>query len=188
MRNRVGIVEAEIGRLGRLLTEFLELARPRGPQIGGVDLAKIVEGVLELEEEALAVQNVKVVTELEPAAPVAADPEKVKQIVINLVANSIDALRGGGTLTLRVTGGDESPRVEVIDDGPGIEASVLESVFDPFFTTKPAGTGLGLAIVRKIVDQHGGSIAIDSAPGKGTRVTVGLPKWTPSGKTLAPAR
>ena len=188
MRNRVGIVEAEIGRLGRLLTEFLELARPRGPQIGGVDLAKIVEGVLELEEEALAVQNVKVVTELEPAAPVAADPEKVKQIVINLVANSIDALRGGGTLTLRVTGGDESPRVEVIDDGPGIEASVLESVFDPFFTTKPAGTGLGLAIVRKIVDQHGGSIAIDSVPGKGTRVTVGLPKWTPSGKTLAPAR
>ena len=121
-----------------------------------------------------------------PPSGSAADPEKLKQVLINLVANARDALRSGGALTVRVTGA-ERPRVEVCDDGPGIEPSVLESVFDPFFTTKPAGTGLGLAIVRKIVDQHGGTIAIDSAPGAGTRVSVELPKWTgPHGK-VAPA-
>ena len=188
MRDRVTIVDAEIGRLGRLLTEFLELARPRGPQIAGVDLAKVVEGVLALEGEALAASGISVTTVLEPAAAVAADPEKVKQVLINLVANARDALRSGGALTVRVTGGD-CPRVEVNDDGPGIEASVLESVFDPFFTTKPAGTGLGLAIVRKIVDQHGGTITIDSAPGAGTRVAVELPRWTgPHAKSAAVTR
>ena len=186
MRDRVTIVDAEIGRLGRLLTEFLELARPRGPQITGVDLAKLVDGVLALEGEALAASGISVSTAFEPAALAAADPEKLKQVLINLVANARDVLRSGGALLVRVAGGDR-PRVEVCDDGPGIEADVLESVFDPFFTTKPAGTGLGLAIVRKIVDQHGGTIAIASAPGKGTRVTVELPRWTGSASKVSSA-
>ncbi|RYE89283.1 MAG: ATP-binding protein, partial [Myxococcales bacterium] len=109
-------------------------------------------------------------------AVAAGDPEKLKQVVLNLLANARDAMPEGGAVTLRVGGGDE-PFVEVIDTGPGIDAAIRESIFDPFFTTKEAGTGLGLAIVRKILDQHRGQIALEPAPGRGTRVRVTLPRW-----------
>lgn len=187
MRQRVNIVEEEIRRLERLLTEFLDLARPRAVQFGPVDLARLVEGALELEEESLRVGGVAVERDTRPAAAVAGDAEKLKQVLLNLVANARDAMPEGGTLTLRVGGGDE-PFLEVCDTGPGIEPATLESVFDPFFTTKPAGTGLGLAIVRKIVDQHRGTIAIASSLGAGTRVTVRLPRaHGPAGAQLARA-
>jgi PAS domain S-box-containing protein len=179
MRNRVTIVGSEIGRLERLLTEFLELARPRGVKLEPVDLPKLVDAVIALEQESLALRRVEIHRVIEPCAQAAGDVEKLKQVLINLVANARDALHEGGSLRVRVFGDDE-PCFEVSDDGPGIDASVLENVFDPFFTTKEAGTGLGLAIVRKIVGQHAGSVDIDSTPGKGTRVTVKLQKWTRS--------
>ncbi|HEU4533247.1 MAG TPA: ATP-binding protein [Polyangiaceae bacterium] len=176
MRQRVSIVETEIKRLERLLTEFLELARPRGIELDRVDLGSLVEGVVDLEAEALAERRVALSREVEPGAFAAGDAEKLKQVLLNLIANGRDALREGGAITVRVRAGD-APGFDVCDDGPGIDPQVLESVFDPFFTTKEAGTGLGLAIVRKIVDQHRGSIRIDSAPGAGTRVEVRLPPW-----------
>jgi PAS domain S-box-containing protein len=183
MRQRVGIVEEEIRRLERLLTEFLELARPRGIQASPVELPRLIDGVLELEGETLALKNVAVERASEPCAAVAADPEKLKQVLLNLIANARDAMQEGGKLLLRVGGGDE-PFFEVSDTGPGIEPGILESIFDPFFTTKAAGTGLGLAIVRKIVDQHRGEISIASHPGAGTCITVKLPVWTGATNTL----
>jgi PAS domain S-box-containing protein len=176
MKRRVSIVDVEIKRLERLLTEFLELARPRGIQVSAVDLARLVEGVVALEGETLALQGVSVVQIFEPCAPAAGDPEKLKQVLLNLIVNARDAMADGGQLTVSVGGGDE-PSLEIGDTGPGMEPAVLDNVFDAFFTTKEAGTGLGLAIVRKIVDQHRGEIRIDSAPGKGTRVLVRLPRW-----------
>ncbi|HEU4408555.1 MAG TPA: ATP-binding protein [Polyangiaceae bacterium] len=176
MRQRVSIVETEIRRLERLLTEFLELARPRGIELAPVDLGELVEGVARLEAEALAERRIALSHEAEPGAVAAGDAEKLKQVLLNLIANGRDALREGGAIVVRVRAGD-APGFEVADDGPGIDPQVLESVFDPFFTTKEAGTGLGLAIVRKIVDQHQGSIQIDSSPGAGTRVVVKLPPW-----------
>ena len=176
MRQRVSIVETEIRRLERLLTEFLELARPRGLGFARVDLGELVEAVAHLEAEALAERRVTLTRDVEPAALAAGDAEKLKQVLLNLIANGRDALREGGSIHVRVRGG-EAPGFEVADDGPGIDPHILESIFDPFFTTKEAGTGLGLAIVRKIVDQHHGSIQIDSSPGAGTRVSVALPPW-----------
>ncbi len=176
MKRRVNIVGSEIGRLERLLTEFLELARPRGIQLEPVDLPRLVEAVVSLEVETLALKNITLTQQNEPCAPAAGDSEKLKQVLLNLIANARDAMPDGGHLTLRAGGGDD-PTVEVIDSGPGIEPAILASIFDPFFTTKEAGTGLGLAIVRKILDQHRGEIRIDSAPGRGARVTVRLPRW-----------
>lgn len=176
MRQRAAIVETEIRRLERLLTEFLELARPRGIELARVDLGELVEGVARLEAEALAERKISLSHEAEPGALAAGDAEKLKQVLLNLIANGRDALREGGSIVVRACAGDE-PGFEVCDDGPGIDPQVLESVFDPFFTTKEAGTGLGLAIVRKIVDQHRGSVSIDSSPGAGTRVIVKLPPW-----------
>lgn len=176
MQRRVEIVGGEIQRLSHLLTDFLELARPRKIQLGPVDLERLADGVLSLEAEELAQRKVSVTREVAPGAVARGDAEKLKQVLLNLVANSRDALKEGGSIVVRTIGGDE-PGFDVEDDGPGIEASILQSIFDPFFTTKEAGTGLGLSIVRKIVDQHGGRIDIASAPGKGTRVAVRLSPW-----------
>ena len=96
-------------------------------------------------------------------------------MTINIVVNALEAMKQGGTLTATVRASGESVVMTIEDTGPGIEPVVLASVFDPFFTTKEAGTGLGLSIVRKIVDQHGGDVVIESEQGAGARVTVSIP-------------
>jgi len=179
LHNRAEIVGDEIGRLSRLLTEFLELARPRGIAREPVHVGKLVDAVLDLERDTAAAHGVSVVRDIVQDGCVAiGDREKLKQVVINLVVNAVEAMKEGGTLTVRVQCDPSRVLVAVEDTGVGIEPEHIATVFDPFFTTKEAGTGLGLSIVRKIVDQHAGEILIDSERGKGTRVRV----WIPIGR------
>ena len=176
LKDRVRIVGDEIGRLNRLLTEFLELARPRGIAREPVHLPKLVDEVLDLEEESAKGRGIEIVRDISEEGCVAiGDREKLKQVTINIVVNALEAMKQGGKLTASVRPAGESVVMTFEDNGPGIEAAVLASVFDPFFTTKEAGTGLGLSIVRKIVDQHGGDVVIESEMGKGARVTVSIP-------------
>jgi signal transduction histidine kinase len=176
LKDRVRIVGDEIGRLNRLLTEFLELARPRGIAREPVHVPRLVDEVLDLEEESAKGRGVKIVRDLPADGCVAlGDREKLKQVTINVVVNALEAMKQGGTLTARVRHAGERVVMTIEDSGPGIEPDVLASVFDPFFTTKEAGTGLGLSIVRKIVDQHGGDVAIESERGHGVCVTVSIP-------------
>jgi PAS domain S-box-containing protein len=176
MKRRVGIVEAEIKRLERLLTDFLELARPRAPQREPVDLARVAGDVLELEAEAIAGHRVQVTRELGADCFAVGDVEKLKQVALNLVVNSLDAMPEGGALRASVGGDAGEVWLSIGDTGPGIDSSILAEIFDPFFTTKAAGTGLGLAIVRKIVDQHQGRVLVDTKKGEGTTVRVVLPR------------
>jgi signal transduction histidine kinase len=178
MRRRVGIVESEIKRLERLLTDFLELARPRAPQREPVDLGRVVSDVLELESEAIAAHRVALVRELSPKCTALGDVEKLKQVVLNLVVNSLDVMPEGGTLRAMVGADEREVWMAIEDTGPGVDPSILAEIFDPFFTTKAAGTGLGLAIVRKLVDQHGGRVVVDTKKGVGTTVRVLLPRST----------
>src|SRR6185503_4520328 len=135
-----------------------------------------VADVLDLEEESARGRGVKIVRELPADGCVAlGDREKLKQVTINLVVNALEAMKQGGTLTLRVRSEGERVVMTVEDTGPGIASELLPNVFDPFFTTKEAGTGLGLSIVRKIVDQHGGEVEIMSERGQGARVVVSVP-------------
>lgn len=176
LRQKAQIVGDEIGRLSRMLTEFLELARPRGAVREPVRFSKLVDDVLALEQEPLVAAGVVVERELAADCSLRGDPEKLKQVVINLVMNAIEAMKdGGGRLGVRTHVEGETVRLSVKDSGAGIERALLPQIFDPFFTTKEGGTGLGLSIVRKIVDQHGGEIRIDSERGHGTEVTVLLP-------------
>jgi signal transduction histidine kinase len=176
LKKRAAIVGDEIGRLNRLLTEFLELARPRALAREPVHVARLVEGVLDLQRETADARGISISREV-PAdgTTLVGDAEKLKQVVLNLVVNAIEAMKQGGTLTVRVGAKDDRIEIDVGDTGPGISPEAIEHVFDPFFTTKEAGTGLGLSIVRKIVDQHGGDVDIETESGKGTRVRVAIP-------------
>ncbi len=177
LRQKAQIVGDEIGRLSRMLTEFLELARPRGAVRETVQFSKLAGDVLALEQEPLDRAAVVVERDLAADCVLAGDPEKLKQVVINLVMNAIEAMKaGGGTLSVRTGTEGDTVRLAVKDTGAGIERALLSQVFDPFFTTKEGGTGLGLSIVRKIIDLHGGEVRIDSEQGKGTEVTVLLPR------------
>ncbi|HTJ80158.1 MAG TPA: ATP-binding protein, partial [Polyangiaceae bacterium] len=175
MRRRVGIVTEEIRRLERLLTEFLELARPRAPQREPVDLGRVVADVLDLEGEAIERRKLAVRRDIAPSCIVSGDVEKLKQVVLNLVVNALDAMPDGGQLSATVSAASDEVSLSLTDSGKGVDPKILAEIFDPFFTTKPAGTGLGLAIVRKIVEQHGGRVSLKSPPGEGTTVTVTLP-------------
>jgi len=177
LRTRAAIVGSEIGRLNRLLTEFLELARPRGIAREPVHMPSLLDEVLALERESAEERGVTFVRELPREGAVAlGDAEKLKQVLVNLVVNALEAMKGGGTLTARVVACDDRVETSIIDTGQGIESEVLGSVFDAFFTTKEAGTGLGLSIVRKIVDQHRGDVRIHTERGRGTTVTVSVPR------------
>jgi signal transduction histidine kinase len=176
LHRKAQIVGDEIGRLNRLLTDFLELARPRAAVREPVHFARLVADVLDLEQGSAADRGVAVERDLPGDCLLMADPEKLKQVVINLVMNALEATKGGGTLRVRVSCDPEKVTLVVEDTGSGIEPGALPQVFDPFFTTKEAGTGLGLSIVRKIVDQHRGEVRIQSDRGVGTNVTVTLPR------------
>lgn len=175
MHKRIEIVRDEIARLGRLLTEFLELARPRTIARAPVDLAKLVTEVVRLERGAAEERDVHIEKDLGEGIALG-DAEKLKQVVLNLVVNALEAMKDGGTLTVRVHSKENDVVLEIADTGPGIDPGLAAQVFDPFFTTKEGGTGLGLSIVRKIVDQHAGHVRIESERGKGACVTVRLPR------------
>jgi PAS domain S-box-containing protein len=182
MKRRVSIVEAEIKRLERLLTDFLELARPRAPQREPVDLQRVVSDVIDLEEEAIASRNVELARDLAADCFALGDVEKLKQVALNLVVNALDVMPDQGILRVGVGGDAAEVWMSIGDTGPGVDPTILAEIFDPFFTTKAAGTGLGLAIVRKIVDQHSGRIVIDTKRGQGTTVRVILPRMAPAAR------
>jgi signal transduction histidine kinase len=180
MDNRANVVGEEIARLSRLLTEFLELARPRDVAREPVHLGELANFVLDLEKGAAEARGVTIVRDMQADGCVAiGDSAKLKQVLINLVVNALEAMKDGGTLTVTVRTEGKHVYTEIADTGPGIDPSILGSVFDPFFTTKEAGTGLGLSIVRKIVDQHAGDVRIVSRPGEGTKVQL----WIPMGRS-----
>jgi two-component system sensor histidine kinase PilS (NtrC family) len=184
----MGIVLRETGRLDTLLTRFLEFTRPAPPQRVATDLSVVVAETLEV----FAADPVAAELRLDRAlstAPVSCDPDQVRQLTWNLLANAAQAIRDSGKgATIRVTCGpaqDGGATVVVADDGPGMSEAEVAKIFTPFFTTRPTGTGLGLAVVHRILDAHGGSIAVDSAPGQGARFSVRFPAARPDAAAVS---
>jgi PAS domain S-box-containing protein len=176
MRDRVQIVVGEIKRLGRLLTEFLELARPRGLAREPVAIGELIDSVIELHQAEASMRGVRTDRrEQGTVPPVLGDREKLRQVFVNLFMNALEATASGGAITITTERRENKVLIEVIDNGTGIAEADLTRLFDPFFTTKPGGTGLGLSIVRKILEQHGGALSVRSQVGTGTTVEVELP-------------
>jgi two-component system sensor histidine kinase PilS (NtrC family) len=176
----MSIVLREAARLNQLVSRFLAFSRPEPPSPVDVDLAEIVRDTLDVFAHDPAAARVQLDRNLEPA-PTWCDPDQLRQVLWNLIGNAAQAAgarEGGerGRVTVKCepdpAGGT---RLVVEDDGPGIAPEDLPHIFTPFFTRKPAGTGLGLALVQRIVDTHGGTVAVDSSQGQGARFTVQLP-------------
>lgn len=171
-----GLAQKEVNRLKSLLTNFLGFARPQVPERIPTEPPALLHSVSKLAAETAKISNVEIRVETsDHQENVSVDPEQMKQVLLNLVINAIQAMPKGGELVLRSTRQGDSVMLEVQDEGCGIPPEDLERVYNPFFTTRPSGTGLGLSIAYQIVNQHGGQIAARNNPGRGATFTVSLP-------------
>jgi signal transduction histidine kinase len=178
------LVQREILRLERIVTEFLQFARPAEPELATISSDQPLKEVQSLLGPALAKNNIRL--EIEDSTPmsVKVDGEQMKQVLINLVQNAADSIGHDGAITLRsradrkelAQGETEVVILEVSDTGPGIAPDVEKRLFDPFFTTKSDGTGLGLSIAACIVQKHGGALQYQTQAHRGTTFGVVLPR------------
>ncbi|MGD9648041.1 MAG: nitrogen regulation protein NR(II) [Pirellulales bacterium] len=181
-RRALEVVQQEAKRMGELVSNLLQFSRRGDDARSTINVPEELIKATELVEHYLRRRDVRVAHEFHPQAPlISANRQKLRQVFLNLLTNAADAMPGGGELRLAVSpaklGNDQrGVIIEVRDTGHGIDAKHLPNVFEPFFTTKEEGkgTGLGLAICRRIIQEHGGQLAIDSQPGQGTTVRLEL--------------
>ncbi len=164
-------ISTEVDRTNSLITRFLDFARPQHLRLEPADIATILDRAI------ASLPGVAIYKNYSPGIPrVKVDAELLERVFSNLILNASQAGPQGGVVTVKTQLLDDNKvEVAVIDRGSGIEAKNIESIFNPFFTTKPEGVGLGLAICSKIVDEHGGNIAVESTAGEGSVFQVILP-------------
>jgi signal transduction histidine kinase len=186
----------QVHRLDKTVKDLLIFARPPTPSLAPCDVHQVLDRVLILLADDLAAIAVRIVRAYAPDTPqLEADGKQLGQVFLNLLLNAAQAMPDGGQVTLRTglyagNGADAEPwgpggqavEVRVSDNGPGMPAHVVSNIFTPFFTTKSRGAGLGLSISRRIVEDHGGRIAVESAPGEGTTFRVVLPVRAADGR------
>jgi signal transduction histidine kinase len=182
-RRALEIVQQEVERMARLVANLLQFSRPGREQVSTVNVCEEITKTIELTEHHLRKRQVRVQPDFALGVPIIyADRQHLRQVFLNLFTNAADAMPSGGALTLRVRvgelpSGDPAVVIEVSDTGVGIPAELLHRVCEPFFTTKEEdkGTGLGLAICRRIIQQHQGTLTVESVFGEGTTIRITLP-------------
>jgi len=173
-------VRQEIAQINRILTDLLETARPRAPEIRSSDLNTTIEHAVMLARQQVISKPIRI--DFLPASDlpeVEHDSDQIHQVLLNLLLNSVQAIEGSGLVKVEISEVDEMACVTVSDTGRGIPFEHLPNIFRPFFTTKGNGTGLGLSLARRIVEEHHGKIEVTSSSGKGTTFTVTLPVHQP---------
>ena len=174
----LSIIEEEVLRLNDITANFLGFSRPAPLALKSCSLNTIVGATVELIRQEATDRNIEVVVLFDEHVPeLWCDGPAVKQALLNLLLNAIDASREGDTISIATELAGERARVSVQDTGIGIEAEKIANIFKPFYTTKTRGSGLGLAVVDRIVKDHRGTIGVQSELGKGTRFTIELPVW-----------
>jgi signal transduction histidine kinase len=168
------MLQMEVERLARLVDDLLVFGRPSAPVLAEMDLRRICQDALSALEPEAAEKSVTL-SLAGDAWVLRADADQIRQVVVNLVGNSIRACEAGGAVRVRTSIVGDDVVLEVDDDGVGIPPERLLDIWTPLFTTHPSGTGLGLPIVKQLVEAHGGSIEVESEPGRGTRMRVSLP-------------
>lgn len=170
------ILVKEVDRLNRSIGELLDYARPGQLKKEPTRIGDIIQKTVSLVQVDAESYKISVTVRLAEDLPeVCVDPDKLKQVLLNLLLNAIQAMPDGGILTVKAEWEGRMIVVDIHDNGMGITPENLQRVFDPYFTTKSTGTGLGLALSAKIVEEHGGSIKISSVPNEYTEVRLTLP-------------
>lgn len=170
------ILLKEVDRLNRVVQEFLDFARPgRNESFGRTDLPGVLEETVQLIRAQALKGGVAITREVPPLPPFSGDREKIKQALLNLLLNALQAMPQGGDLRIAADQDDRQLRVRISDTGCGIPPTEREKIFNPFYTTRASGTGLGLAITHRIIQGHGGRIEVESEVGVGTTFTFWLP-------------
>ncbi len=170
------LMQGEVRRLNAIVEQFLSLARPLPLKPERLSTDELLRELVALVEADARSAGVRLVLALPPdLPPIVADRDHLKQVMLNLILNGLQAMPEGGTLTLEATRARDGLTLAVADTGDGIPPEALPRVFDPYFTTKAKGLGLGLAIARRIVEEHGGKIEVESQPARGSRFSVILP-------------
>jgi signal transduction histidine kinase len=171
----VPLLGTELDRLNQTVSQLLSYARPRTPLFGPVEPRELLGWIASMTATPCRLAGVLQSWSTEVDCPALwGDEQQLKQVLLNLVLNAVNAQPDGGTVSLGAKRDGKNVSITVADTGPGIPPDLLERVFDPFFTTRPEGTGLGLSIVHRIVEGHGGRIDVDSSE-KGTVFTLSLP-------------
>ena len=174
-------VRLEIGRISRTLTDLLETARPRRPEVRLSNLNTTVEHAVMLARQQVLSRPIKIELQKAPdLLEVEHDSDQVHQVLLNLLLNAVQAMEGAGTVRVEIGSRDNCASILVSDTGRGISPQNLPNIFRPFYTTKGGGTGLGLSLAHRIVEDHHGRIEVTSAVGKGSTFTVLLPFHMPS--------
>jgi PAS domain S-box-containing protein len=181
-RRPLEIIAQEVDRMATLVNNLLQFSRRRHRQVSTVDSREEIANSVEFFHYHLRTHKIEVTLEFpDSLSTIQADRQGLHQLFLNLLTNASDAMPLGGKLTVRgapsLLGGAEAVAIEFVDTGEGITSENLEKLWEPFFTTKPVGkgTGLGMAICRRIVEEHGGTISVQSKAGHGTTVRIVLP-------------
>lgn len=171
------VMTAEVDRLNRVISELLEISSPSDIKPKPTDLPQLISASLRLVQQDAETENIHITTEIDgQMKPLPLDPDRITQVLLNLYINAIQAMQGGGELSVNAQDRDNSVAITVADTGSGMNPQTMDKIFDPYFTTKNTGAGLGLALVRKIVEAHGGTIEVASNQGKGAQFTITLPR------------
>lgn len=172
----LGIIQEESRRLNRLVTSFLDFARPRAPELRPTDAGALVNTVLNLVSHTTTRSDITFRTEIATdLKPLRCDAEQLKQVVLNLMLNAVQAMPEGGEVFVSVKNSREALIIRVKDGGHGIPEKDVDSIYDPFFTTKETGTGLGLPVAYQIIEQHGGELALEENGPSGACFTIRIP-------------
>ncbi len=174
--NCLQIVNEEIERLNKIIVDFLFAVRPISASLELTDIASLIKTFIPFFEPELEEQHISIETKLPEFLPsVMIDQKLFKQVLINLVQNSIAAMHDGGRILIRAKVSDDFLIIRFADNGTGMDEETVHRVFEPYFTTKANGTGLGLTMVYKIIKEFSGDISVQSFPGEGTVFTISLP-------------
>ena len=173
---KVEVVERECKRLQRLLDDFLQFARIRPAELAPHSVNDSLHRVLDFFQPQADSSGIELIRYLESdLAHVRVDPESLQAALLNLILNAQQALPDGGHLMVRSRTTPGRVAIDLIDNGVGMDTATLNRAFDPFYSTKSGGSGLGLPTTRKIIEAHGGTLSVQSEPGRGTQFTIELP-------------
>jgi PAS domain S-box-containing protein len=174
---KLKIISDEVQRLEKLILELKEVYRPQALTLQEVDVNTLLTEIFSLSHEDCKSGRIDLRLEIFPEPLwVSGDPEKLKQVFLNLVKNGMEALENGGRLIISSKAAQNQALISIVDNGSGIKPENLEKLFTPFFTTKKRGTGLGLSVSKRIIEQHpGGRLELKTQEGKGTSIHINLP-------------